>query len=296
MKVLQHIKQGSDEWLQWRNNGIGGSDVASIMHKSPWKKIDQLWLEKTGQAEPEDMSSNFIVQRGHALEPEARTYFEDMSGKKFDPALFEHDEFTFLKYSSDGYNEELNEIIEIKCNGDKSHQLALCQQLPDYYMLQIQYGLMVSNAKKCYYISYNPNHESPFVSFQIMPDKELQEKILTKTKRFWLSNVLDKKIPMTLQQEEEVKDKAFEALCLKYKEKFLTLEKMEEELNIIKKDIEANLINKGLKRANCANVFIQQIERAGSVDYSKVPELKGVDLEQYRKKGTSYYQIKIEKK
>jgi hypothetical protein len=36
-------------------------------------------------------------------------------------------------------------------------------------------------------------------------------------------------------------------------------------------------------------------ERKGSVDYSKVRELKGVDLEQYRKPSTEYLDIRFSK-
>lgn len=39
-------------------------------------------------------------------------------------------------------------------------------------------------------------------------------------------------------------------------------------------------------------VKVALIERKGSVDYNKVPELKGVDLEAYRKESTSYWSVK----
>jgi putative phage-type endonuclease len=40
-----------DEWLQWRNRGLGGSDIAAIMGLTPrYRTQIDVWLEKTGQA------------------------------------------------------------------------------------------------------------------------------------------------------------------------------------------------------------------------------------------------------
>ena len=44
------------DWLKARRKGIGGSDAASVLGISPWKSNVQLWEEKTGIAEPEDIS------------------------------------------------------------------------------------------------------------------------------------------------------------------------------------------------------------------------------------------------
>ena len=61
-------KQNSPEWLELRGLAIGGSDVAAIMGLSPWRTPAEVWLEKTGKAEPEDLSDRPYVQRGHDLE------------------------------------------------------------------------------------------------------------------------------------------------------------------------------------------------------------------------------------
>jgi len=41
-----------------------------------------------------------------------------------------------------------------------------------------------------------------------------------------------------------------------------------------------------------AGVTVYQTERKGAVDYKKIPQLEGVDLEQYRKKSTQVWTIK----
>ena len=42
-----------DEWLEWRRQGIGSSDSASIMGTSPYTTPYQLWEEKLGRKRPE---------------------------------------------------------------------------------------------------------------------------------------------------------------------------------------------------------------------------------------------------
>ena len=60
MKIFVKTKDLSREvWLRYRTQGIGGSDVSIIAGINPYKSIYQLWLEKTGQIEPEQTDSEF---------------------------------------------------------------------------------------------------------------------------------------------------------------------------------------------------------------------------------------------
>lgn len=58
-----------DEWLRCRRMGVGGSDVAAIMGLSPWRSPIEVWADKTGRAEPEDMSGKPWIEWGNLLEP-----------------------------------------------------------------------------------------------------------------------------------------------------------------------------------------------------------------------------------
>lgn len=48
----------------------------------------------------------------------------------------------------------------------------------------------------------------------------------------------------------------------------------------------------GEKDFEGCGVAVKQIERKGSIEYSMIPELADVNLEQYRKKGTFYWTVK----
>lgn len=73
--------------------------------------------------------------------------------------------------------------------------------------------------------------------------------------------------------------------CLK-KNKNLYEQKQKE----IKPQIEKLMLHSNMFTENCQ---VQMITRKGNVDYSKIPELKNINLEKYRKKETRYLQVKM---
>jgi len=56
------------EQLDERRHGIGGSDAGAILGVNPYRTPLQVWLEKTGKAEPDDLSDNEAVTWGNVLE------------------------------------------------------------------------------------------------------------------------------------------------------------------------------------------------------------------------------------
>lgn len=47
----------SEEWMQFRKQGIGGSDAAAVLGLSKWKSNTELWEEKVGLRIPSDVVS-----------------------------------------------------------------------------------------------------------------------------------------------------------------------------------------------------------------------------------------------
>ena len=64
-----------------RRTIIGGSDARIIMG-SDEKALLRLWREKRGEAEPEDLSGNLIVQLGTVTEELNRTWYERNTGRR----------------------------------------------------------------------------------------------------------------------------------------------------------------------------------------------------------------------
>ncbi|MFR7431835.1 MAG: YqaJ viral recombinase family protein [Bifidobacterium bifidum] len=65
-------------WLSFRTEGVGGSDMSTILGFNTYKTPYELWLEKTGRQEPEDISGRWAIIKGNALEVELRRRFRQL--------------------------------------------------------------------------------------------------------------------------------------------------------------------------------------------------------------------------
>src|SRR2546425_4594384 len=63
-----------------RRGFIGGSDARIIMGNDQAALV-RLWREKRGEAAPEDLSDNLIVQLGRATEELNRSWYERSTGR-----------------------------------------------------------------------------------------------------------------------------------------------------------------------------------------------------------------------
>src|ERR1700692_507815 len=63
-----------------RRSFVGGSDARIIMGDAE-SALARLWREKRGEAEPEDLSGNLIVQLGLATEELNRNWYERNTGQ-----------------------------------------------------------------------------------------------------------------------------------------------------------------------------------------------------------------------
>lgn len=142
------------EWLKARQNGIGGSDAASVLGISPWKTNVQLWEEKTGITEPEDISEKEVVRFGKESEAAIRQLFQ----LDFPEYQVSYDEFgmianepdcPFIFATLDGELTDQNGrkgILEIKTTEIRRpiDWKKWKGQVPDYYYAQIVHQLLAT--------------------------------------------------------------------------------------------------------------------------------------------------------
>lgn len=64
-----------EEWLEARKDGLGASDAGAYMGVSRWKTNEQLFEEKCGVYEPEDIGDRPQVRYGNKAEPLLRAFF-----------------------------------------------------------------------------------------------------------------------------------------------------------------------------------------------------------------------------
>lgn len=289
--LIKGIEQSSPDWHSFRSKGIGSSDIAVVMGVSPYKTRHRLYLEKTGQAEQEDLSQNPIVQKGVRLEPEARRHVGTHFGYDFETVLFKHDAHPFLLYSSDGFNAENDRLIEVKCPQAANHAKAKNDEIPEYYRMQVQYGLLVSGAKHATFVSYRPEDEMQIAIVDVVPDPALHEKMIEEASKFW--QLVETMTPPELTSKdwvEETRDDLVDMAKL-YAEKKDKARLLEVELDSLSERLKAMAGDRPAVRVS--NVCIQKISAKGAIQYTKIPELKSMDLEKYRGPCKNYHKITV---
>ena len=186
MKVLVKTKDLSrEEWLRYRTQGIGGSDVSIIAGINPYKSIYQLWLEKTGQIEPKQTESEF-AHFGTLLEPIVRREFMDRTGLKVRQKfmILQSEEFPFMLADVDGIIKENGERVIFEAKTASAYKQDVWEDgVPAGYILQVQHYMAVTEAKKAYVAALvGGNH---FYCHTVERDDEMIRKIITMESVFW---------------------------------------------------------------------------------------------------------------
>lgn len=189
-KVVSTLGLGREEWLQYRTQGIGGSDVSIIAGVNPFKSVHQLWLEKTGRIEPEE-TENEYAHFGTLLEPIIRKEFMRRTGMKvrMKNMLLQSSEYPFMQANLDGVINENGELAIFEAKTASAYKQEIWENgIPVEYMLQIQHYMAVTGAKKTYIAALvGGNH---FFWHEVRRDGELIEKIIAMEKYFWEHHVL----------------------------------------------------------------------------------------------------------
>lgn len=193
------MEQEGFEWHRWRMGGIGSSDASVIMGVSPYKTVDQLYLEKIGQAE--EPESNFAMLRGKELEPIARANVELLEDIDFEPVTMQMKEHKFMRASLDGWNEDRKIVLEIKCLGREKHAMALAGEIPIEYIYQLAHQILVSGCEEIWYYSFTGTEGHLIKKKSIEFKKECAD-LFQECKKFW-GYVRSKTPPSKPQEKEE---------------------------------------------------------------------------------------------
>jgi putative phage-type endonuclease len=275
------------DWKKWRSEGLGASDAPVVMGVSPWRTRYQLWQEKCGFFVKDD--SNWATRRGNDMEPKARAHYELLNNIAMPVAFVQNERYPFIRASLDGYNESVKTVLEIKCPGKADHDKAKEGKIPDKYWPQVQHQLLASNAEKCHYFSFDGEKG---ILVEVLPDKEYQAKLLKELIAFWALIVAKKPPEPSDKDFKKIKDPDLLELAANWKELDFHIKDLELRREAIRDKLIANMEH---SHSQCGDIKISHVFRSGSIDYSKVPQLKDVDLEPYRKEGTLYWQFKTAK-
>lgn len=180
-------------WLKSREHGVGGSDMSTILGLNKYKTAYQLWMEKTGRVEPEDISDKWAVVKGNTLEKELRRRFRKLHPEWIitdgtDKQFILKDK-PYMRASLDGIIQtpEGFGVLEIKT---ASHYRAADWhdgdgnlQAPVYYLTQIMYYMLVTDWK--FAIIYADIDEGEPVEIRVERDEEDIQTINRAVDEFW---------------------------------------------------------------------------------------------------------------
>jgi predicted phage-related endonuclease len=124
---------------------IGGSDARIIMGSDEAALI-QLWREKRGEAEPEDLSRNLVVQLGAATEELNRFWYERNTGRRVTDIQrkVKHSAIPWMAATLDGIVEGTEAVFESKFMLPWSFSE---EAAAEKYMPQLQHNMWVTHLR-----------------------------------------------------------------------------------------------------------------------------------------------------
>ena len=128
-----------------RSTFVGGSDARIIMGNNEAALV-RLWREKRGEAEPEDLSGNLIVQLGRATEELNRSWYERNTGRQVRDVQrrVRHSAIPWMAATLDGIVQGTEAVFEAKfmLSWSFSEEAAA-----EKYMAQVQHNMWVTHLR-----------------------------------------------------------------------------------------------------------------------------------------------------
>src|SRR3954453_1558271 len=164
-----------------RRSFIGGSDARIIMG-SDEAALVHLWREKRGELEPEDLSSNLIVQLGLATEALNRHWYERNTGQTVECVQhrLRHPVLRWMGATIDGMVHETGAVFEAKFMLPWSFSE---EGAAEKHMAQLQHNMWVTNATVAAISVITGGGK--WVEIKISADPLYQHLLLTAEKKFW---------------------------------------------------------------------------------------------------------------
>jgi putative phage-type endonuclease len=274
VSTIVRMVQGSPEWHEHRHRYRNASETPVVMGVSPWKTPYQLWQLKLGLIQ-QDVTP--AMQRGTELEPVARAAYERQTGRVMQPLVVVDDEYSA---SLDGMTLGGERIVEIKCPV-KGRESALWNTvvaggLPVHYQWQIEHQLMVTKAALADVFVFDG---AEGILLQVSPDASTWPRIHEAWNAFAAFIASKTAPPLSKGDVRERSDAEWNAAATQYLETKVSAEQAQKALTEAKDQL-VGLASHTSETG--AGVTVTRYWKQGAIDYKKIPELKALDVEQYR--------------
>jgi len=164
-----------------RRSFIGGSDARIIMGNDEAALV-RLWREKSGEAEPEDLSGNLIVQLGVATEALNRHWYERNTGQTVESVQHRllHPVLRWMGATLDGIIAGNGAVFEAKFMLPWSFSE---EAAAEKHVAQLQHNMWVTNSRAAALSIITGGGK--WVEIKIAADALYQHLLLTAEKKFW---------------------------------------------------------------------------------------------------------------
>jgi len=228
------------------------------------------------------------MRNGTALEPLARHAYVIETGHFMQPLVLQDGQYSD---SLGGMTLEGDLIVEIKVPY-KGQASALWQaveagEVPQHYGAQIQHQLMVSGAGQAHLWVFDGERG---LLRTIERDLAVMDAILAAWEAFAVFLATDTPPPLIDADTVHRDDAQWAQAALAYTQAKQAAQASDEALDRAKEALVALARH---PREQGAGVSVTRYWKAGTVDYRKVAELRGVDLEQYRGKGREEVRVTV---
>jgi len=287
MAEILRMVQGSPQWDEHRRAHRNASETPAVLGVSPWITPYQLWLQRSGRAEP---AVNWPMQRGQHLEPAARAAYEQLTGLIMEPLVLVDGEYSA---SLDGMTLDGSLILEIKIPM-KGRDSELWQQvqsgaLPEHVAAQVDHQMMVAGAP-CAHVYVFDGRQG--ILIERTPQPERWKTIRHAWDAFMELIRTDQPPLLTERDTVERLDPDWRLAAERVINAKRVADAAAGELEAAKRALIA-LTTHPSERG--AGVTVTRYWRAGPVDYRQIPQLAEVDLERFRAPGREEVRVTVSK-
>lgn len=191
-------KLSREEWLAYRRQGIGGSDVAAILGISPFRTARDIYYDKLNIADVEPDEGNWVaMEMGHLLEDLVAKIFQKKTGYKIYQIkkMFQHPKYPFMLADVDYFvtlSDGSTAILEIKTtnyNARDNWWLDGKETVPVYYESQGRHYMAVMDMDRVFFCCLYGNTEDEVIIREIKRDMAYEEEMIYLEEEFWQNRV-----------------------------------------------------------------------------------------------------------
>lgn len=283
MSAILKLVQGTAEWHAHRAQSRNASETPAVLGISPWQTPYGLWLLRTGRKVQEVTPA---MQHGSMLEPAARAAYEKLTGTVMEPLVLTEGDYSA---SLDGITLGGELILEIKCpwkgRASELWKSVAVGEVPAHYWWQVQHQLMVAGAALAHLYAFDGTEG---ILLDVKPKPETWPQITKAWDEFARFLETDTPPPLTDRDTRERTDSQWHEAAAAY----ITAKRLADEAATALDGAKATLVGLTSHTSESgARVKVTRFWKAGAVEYKKIQELKGVDLEQYR--GAARQEVRV---